>query len=171
LGEPPPMWTTANRARHDRNHLRYPSDLTDAEWALIEPCIPPAKSGERRAGALLSPLTRASFHKPPTYLRFRGRPEGQVDVVECPSLIQTRPLPGSARIALSIVVWRQFNRTLDPDCEAFNLFKGNARWSRLSRGIARLDLEVRPVREWHWICVFQSFSASAQLEIGRAVRR
>jgi hypothetical protein len=45
LGEPPPMWTTENRARYDRNHLRYPSDLTDAEWALIEPCIPPAKRG------------------------------------------------------------------------------------------------------------------------------
>jgi transposase len=39
------MWTTENRARYDRNHLRYPSDLTDAEWALIEPCIPPAKRG------------------------------------------------------------------------------------------------------------------------------
>ena len=30
------MWTTENRARYDRNRLRYPSDLTDAEWALIE---------------------------------------------------------------------------------------------------------------------------------------
>jgi transposase len=39
------MWTTENRARYDRNHLRYPSDLTDAEWALIELCIPPAKRG------------------------------------------------------------------------------------------------------------------------------
>jgi transposase len=39
------MWTTANRARYDRNHLRYPSDLTDEEWALIEPRIPPAKRG------------------------------------------------------------------------------------------------------------------------------
>jgi AbiU2 len=39
------MWTTANRARYDRNHLRYPSDLTDEEWALIESRIPPAKRG------------------------------------------------------------------------------------------------------------------------------
>jgi hypothetical protein len=37
------MWTTENRARYDRNYLRYPSDLTDAEWALIEPGLPPAK--------------------------------------------------------------------------------------------------------------------------------
>ena len=39
------MWTTENRARYDRNHLCYPSDPTDSEWALIEPCIPPAKRG------------------------------------------------------------------------------------------------------------------------------
>jgi len=39
------MWTTENRARHDRSKQRYPSDLTDEEWALIEPLIPPAKRG------------------------------------------------------------------------------------------------------------------------------
>jgi hypothetical protein len=31
-----------------RRGLRYPSDLTDAEWALIEPMIPPAKRSGRR---------------------------------------------------------------------------------------------------------------------------
>src|SRR6185437_10551895 len=45
FGEPPPMWTKENRARYDRSRLRYPSDLTDEEWALIEPHIPPAKRG------------------------------------------------------------------------------------------------------------------------------
>ena len=39
------MWTAENRAHYDRSRLRYPSDLTDEEWALIEPCIPPAKRG------------------------------------------------------------------------------------------------------------------------------
>jgi transposase len=39
------MWTTANRARYDRSKLRYPSDLTDEEWTLVEPLIPPGKSG------------------------------------------------------------------------------------------------------------------------------
>ena len=34
-----------NRARYDRRGLRYPSDLTDDEWALIGPLIPPAKRG------------------------------------------------------------------------------------------------------------------------------
>ena len=39
------MWTTENRGRYDRSHLRYPSDLTDEEWELVEPLIPPAKHG------------------------------------------------------------------------------------------------------------------------------
>jgi transposase len=41
----PPMWTNENRLRYDRSKLRYPSDLTDEEWALIAPVIPPAKRG------------------------------------------------------------------------------------------------------------------------------
>ncbi len=39
------MWTPENRGRYDRSKLRYPSDLTDAEWALIAPAIPRAKRG------------------------------------------------------------------------------------------------------------------------------
>ncbi len=39
------MWTDANRGRYDRSKLRYPSDLTDAEWQLVEPLIPPPKRG------------------------------------------------------------------------------------------------------------------------------
>ncbi len=39
------MWTNKNRARYDRSKLRYPSDLTDQEWKLVEPLIPPRKPG------------------------------------------------------------------------------------------------------------------------------
>ena len=42
------MWTNENRARYDRCRLRYPSDLTDAEWTHVEPLIPPAKRGGNR---------------------------------------------------------------------------------------------------------------------------
>ena len=34
-----------NRARYDRSKLRYPSDLTDEEWAHAPPLIPPAMRG------------------------------------------------------------------------------------------------------------------------------
>jgi transposase len=42
------MWTMEQRQAHDRAGLRYPSDLTDGEWALVAPFIPPAKRGGRR---------------------------------------------------------------------------------------------------------------------------
>jgi transposase len=37
--------TAVRGGRYDRSRLRYPSDLTDEEWALVEPVIPPAKRG------------------------------------------------------------------------------------------------------------------------------
>ena len=48
------MWTHQNRAKYNRDHLRYPSDLTDDEWAHVEPFIPPAKrgGGKRRTSQL-----------------------------------------------------------------------------------------------------------------------
>ena len=42
------MWTTENRPRYERNGLRYPSDLTDAEWEYVKTSIPPAKRGGRK---------------------------------------------------------------------------------------------------------------------------
>jgi transposase len=34
------MWTDESRPKYERRGLRYPSDLTDEEWALIEPLLP-----------------------------------------------------------------------------------------------------------------------------------
>jgi transposase len=39
------MWTIENRARYNRSALRYPSDLTEAEWAHVAPVISPARRG------------------------------------------------------------------------------------------------------------------------------
>jgi hypothetical protein len=39
------MWTQENRPRYNRDHLRYPSDLTDEEWAAIAPLIPSPRPG------------------------------------------------------------------------------------------------------------------------------
>ena len=39
------MWTVENRARYDRGKLRYPTDLTDAEWELAKAEIPCSKRG------------------------------------------------------------------------------------------------------------------------------
>lgn len=41
------MWTDITRRQHSRAGLRYPSDLRDEEWALIDPLFPPARPGGR----------------------------------------------------------------------------------------------------------------------------
>src|SRR5450755_3871897 len=48
------MWTQKNRPRYDRDHLRYPSDLTDEEWAVVEPLIPPPRPGGGKRRCALS---------------------------------------------------------------------------------------------------------------------
>ncbi len=40
-------WNDTARVEYSRECARYPSDLTDREWALIEPLLPSAKRGGR----------------------------------------------------------------------------------------------------------------------------
>ena len=35
------MWKPEHRQAANRSGLRYPSDLTDAEWVIVAPMIPP----------------------------------------------------------------------------------------------------------------------------------
>ena len=56
------MWTAQNRRRYDRSSLRYPSDLTDDEWAHVEPLIPPAKRGGRPRDVNVREVLNAIFY-------------------------------------------------------------------------------------------------------------
>jgi transposase len=53
------MWTSENRRKYDRKGQRYESDLTDDEWALVEPLLPPERRVSRRdvMNAILYVLT------------------------------------------------------------------------------------------------------------------
>ncbi len=42
------MWTKENRARYNRDQLRYPSDTTEEEWGELAALIPPARRGGRK---------------------------------------------------------------------------------------------------------------------------
>ena len=39
------MWTKEARIQHASREERYPSDVTDTEWAIIAPMIPPQRQG------------------------------------------------------------------------------------------------------------------------------
>jgi transposase len=56
------MWTYENRCIYEGKGTRYTSDLSDAEWALIAPLIPPAKRGERRRELYVREVTNGVLH-------------------------------------------------------------------------------------------------------------
>jgi len=69
------MWTKENRDRYNRDHLRYPSDLTDEEWALIEPHLPPAKRGGNRRRVNLREVTNGLMYILSTGCQWRSLPK------------------------------------------------------------------------------------------------
>ena len=69
------MWTTENRPRYNRDRLRYPSDLTDEEWALVELLIPPAKRGGRRRTVVVREVVNGAMYVLSTGCQWRYLPK------------------------------------------------------------------------------------------------
>ena len=69
------MWTDENRERYDRSRLRYPSDLTDEEWSLIEPQIPPAKRGGNKRHVNLREVVNGLMYILSTGCQWRALPK------------------------------------------------------------------------------------------------
>jgi transposase len=56
------MWKPEHRRAAERHGLRYPSDLSDSEWALVAPLIPPARRGGRPREIDLREVLNAIFY-------------------------------------------------------------------------------------------------------------
>ena len=69
------MWTTKNRKRYDRGRLRYPSDLTDEEWSLVAPLIPPAKCGGNKRTVNLREVMNGIMYVLSTGCQWRAIPK------------------------------------------------------------------------------------------------
>src|SRR3954464_12304213 len=69
------MWTVEHRRAYERDGLRYPSDLTDAEWALVEPFIPPAKRGGRKRTVDVREVLNGIFYVLATGCQWRALPK------------------------------------------------------------------------------------------------
>src|SRR5438132_3322537 len=69
------MWKPEHRRAADRHGSRYPSDLSDSEWALIEPAIPPAKRGGRRRQVNVREVLNAIFYVLSTGCQWQAVPE------------------------------------------------------------------------------------------------
>jgi transposase len=69
------MWTTENRTLYDRSQLRYPSDLTDEEWALVEPMIPLAKRGGGKRTVVMREVVNGVMYILSTGCQWRALPK------------------------------------------------------------------------------------------------
>ena len=69
------MWTSKNRARYDRSKLRYPSDVTDEEWELIVPLIPPGKSGGGKRTVIMREVVNGLMYVLSTGCQWRAIPK------------------------------------------------------------------------------------------------
>src|SRR5271163_1528589 len=56
------MWTEQHRETYVRVGVRYPSDVTDDEWAHLERLIPPAKPGGRPRQTNMREALNAIFY-------------------------------------------------------------------------------------------------------------
>ena len=56
------MWTPVTRRQHSRAGLRYETDLTDAEWRLVEPLLPAAHVRGRPRAWPLREIVNAMFY-------------------------------------------------------------------------------------------------------------
>src|SRR5271155_3627291 len=69
------MRTAEHRRVAARKGLRCPSDLTDGEWALIEPMIPPAKRGGQRREVNVREVLNAIFYVLSTGCQWQALPK------------------------------------------------------------------------------------------------
>jgi transposase len=56
------MWTPTTRKHYSRDAARYQSDLTDAEWRVIAPHLPPAKTTGRPRAWPVREIVNAIFY-------------------------------------------------------------------------------------------------------------
>ena len=56
------MWTEITRPKYERKGLRYATDVTDAEWALIVPHLPPSRALGRPRTTCLCEVVNVTFY-------------------------------------------------------------------------------------------------------------
>ncbi len=91
------MWTAESRRDYERKTPRYPSDLTDGEWALVAPLIPPAKRGGRKREVDVREVMNGVLYVLETGCQWRALP---------------KDLPPKSTVHDYLMLW-EFDRTLE----------------------------------------------------------
>jgi transposase len=85
------MWTEITREQYRREGLRYASDMTDAEWAMVEPFMPAVKRSGR-----------------PRKVDLRGVVEGLLYILRtaCPWRLLPHDFPNRSTVQRYFYAWR-----------------------------------------------------------------
>ncbi|MEM7620892.1 MAG: IS5 family transposase, partial [Pseudomonadota bacterium] len=86
-------WDDITREDYNRNTGRYPSDITDKEWILIEPLFPPPKTGGRPRTTDLREVINACL-----YIASSG----------CPWRMLPKDFPPMSTVQGYFYAWRDF---------------------------------------------------------------
>jgi transposase len=117
------MWKPEHRLAADRRGLRYPSDLTDAEWALVAPLIPPAKRGGRKRTIDVREVLNAIFYVLATGCQWKALP---------------KDLPPKSTAHSYFMLW-DWSRTLERIHEALYVAAREAAGKEPSPSVAIID--------------------------------
>ena len=130
------MWKPEHRLAADRSGLRYPSDLTAAEWVIVEPMIPPAKHGGRKCTIDVREILNGIFYVLSTGCQWQALPK---DLPPKSTVWAYFDLgPGMARWSASITrsMWRSASRRDGRQARPRRLSTARAPRARKKGGLA-----------------------------------
>jgi transposase len=144
------MWTPEHRHAADRHGLRYPSDLTDAEWALVEPMIPPARRGGRKRSINIREVLNAIFYVLWTGCQWKALPKDLPPKSTAHYYFMLWDWDGTLeRIhhALYVAVREQAGRAASPTVAIIDSQSGKAAQKGAPRSTRRASMRARRSRD------------------------
>ncbi len=144
------MWTPEHRCAADRHGLRYPSDLSNAEWALVEPMIPPARRGGRKRSIDIREVLNAIFYVLWTGCQWKALPKDLPPKSTAHYYFMLWDWDGTLeRIhhALYVAVREQAGREASPTVAIIDSQSGKAAQKGALRSIRRASMRARRSRD------------------------
>ena len=145
-----PMWKPEHRQAAERHGHRYPSDLTDAESAVVQPMIPPAKRGGRPRDVNIREVLNAIFYVLSTGCQWQALPKDLPPKSTAHYYLMLWDWDGTlARIhhALYVATRERAGREASPSAAIIDSQSAKAAQKGALRSIRRATMQARRSRD------------------------